>query len=211
MTQGSPVHEPYTEASQQHEANMLGMFIFLGTEIMLFGGLFAAIMVYRIEHREQLIEASKRLYLWIGTANTVILLTSSLLVALAVQASRAGSRRVGATLLVASACMGVGFLGLKGIEYAKEWQEGLLPLTGVRHAFSGPVQELFMGLYLAATGLHAVHLTIGIALMVGLSWRVGRGSLRLPQKALTVELCGLYWHLVDIIWIFLFPALYLVR
>ncbi|WEX10572.1 cytochrome c oxidase subunit 3 [Chelativorans sp. AA-79] len=211
MPERVEVHEPYRRPGQQHEADMLGMYVFLATEIMLFGGVFAAIFVIRGLHPEAFVAASKKMHLWIGAGNTLVLLTSSLCVALAVAASRAGRVRWTAGLLSAAAGLGILFLGFKGLEYWLEYRDGLLPALSWPTRFSGPVEELFMNLYLIATGLHAFHLTVGICLLLFLAWRIRRGSLPLPNRAVTVETSGLYWHLVDIVWVFLYPALYLAR
>jgi cytochrome c oxidase subunit 3 len=211
MTEHVQVHEPYGEAGQQHDADMMGMYLFLGTEIMLFGGLCAVILIYRNIHPEEVVAASRKLHLWIGAINTLVLLTSSLAVAAAVHAARAARHRSAAAWLATAALLGLAFLGIKGFEYFKEYQEGLLPLLSQPARFSGPVDQLFMNLYLFATSLHAIHLTIGIALVAGLAWRLYRYRLPLPRQAVTVEMTGLYWHLVDVVWVFLYPFLYLAR
>ncbi|MCL4767676.1 MAG: cytochrome c oxidase subunit 3 [Hyphomicrobiaceae bacterium] len=211
MAEPGFVREPFREIRQQHEADMLGMYIFLATEIMLFGGLFAAIFVVRVLHPIEVVEASRRLHYFIGAINTGILLSSSLAVALAVQAARAALARRAALFLVAAAALGVAFLGLKALEYSKEYDEGLLPVFSDPGRFSGPVEHLFMNLYLISTGLHAIHVTIGVLLLGGLALRLTGGALRLPDRVIVVEACGLYWHLVDVIWVFLYPVLYLAR
>jgi cytochrome c oxidase subunit 3 len=187
------------------------MYVFLGTEIMLFGGVFAAIFVARLLHPAEVVEASKRMHLFVGAINTAVLLTSSLAVALAVLSARAAMARRSAAFLVGAALLGLTFLGLKAFEYSEEYREGLLPIFSDTPRFSSPAEQLFMNLYLLATGLHAVHVTIGIALLAGLAVRLARNSLRLPNRTIVVETCGLYWHLVDVIWVFLYPALYLAR
>lgn len=211
MTERVQIHEPFHDAAQQHEADMLGMYVFLATEIMLFGGLFATIYVTRALNPQEVVEASKRMHVGIGAVNTAVLLTSSLLVALAVVAARAGRARRVVLLLGGAVLLGLLFLGLKIYEYSLEYADGLLPVLSDPGRYSGPVEHHFLNLYLAATGLHAVHLTIGLLLLSGLAWRIGRAGLTLPHRAVTVEACGLYWHFVDVVWVFLFPALYLVR
>jgi len=211
MAERIEVHEPYSEGRQQHEADMLGMYVFLATEIMLFGGVFAVIFIIRFLHPQDFVEASKRTHLWIGGINTLVLLTSSLCVALAVAAGRAGRSKAAAGLLSGAVGLGLVFLGFKGLEYWLEYRDGLLPSVSWPPRFSGPVEQLFMNAYFIATGLHAIHLSIGICLMALLSFRIARGFLPLPNRAVTIEVSGLYWHLVDIVWIFLYPALYLAR
>ncbi|MGB0083839.1 MAG: cytochrome c oxidase subunit 3 [Rhodomicrobiaceae bacterium] len=211
MTERVELHEPYADATQQQEAIMMGMYVFLASEIMLFGGLVAVAFVLRFLHPQEMVEASKRLHIYVGAINTAVLLTSSLFVALAVQAARAAARSRTALFTGGAAGLGVAFLGLKAIEYYEEYGEGLLPGISEPGQFTSPVQRQFMDLYLVATGLHAIHVTIGILLLGGLGWLAGGGRLRLPQRAVTVETAGLYWHLVDVIWVFLYPILYLAR
>jgi cytochrome c oxidase subunit 3 len=190
---------------------MLGMHIFLASEVMLFGGLFAVAFALRLAHPDEYVAASRRLHLWIGAANTALLLTSSLAVAAAAVWAGEGRRRRTAASLAGAAALGLAFLAVKAVEYSLEAAEGLLPGFADPPRFDGPVERLFMDLYLVATGLHAVHLTVGIALLGTIAWRATRGSLALPRRAATVEAAGLYWHLVDVIWVFLYPVLYLAR
>jgi cytochrome c oxidase subunit III len=201
---------PFGSRRQQHAADMMGIYVFLGSEIMLFGGLFAAMGLTRVQHTAEYVANSRELHVWIGAANTVILLTSSLFAALAVHAAREG-RRVAVRWLVLTAVFGLGFLALKFTEYAIEYRDGVLPVTGGDSSLTEPVQRLFMHLYLVATGLHAIHLTIGISLMTILALRIRRGGVPLPERAVVIEVGGLYWHLVDVIWVFLYPVLYLAR
>ncbi|WP_448188753.1 cytochrome c oxidase subunit 3 [Azospirillum sp. sgz301742] len=200
---------PFVQTQRREEADHLGMWLFLATETMMFGALFFALTVIRLRVPEGVRLASGHLDKLLGTLNTGVLLTSSLLVALAVTAARQGRQQRTAGLLAGAAGLGVVFLAIKGVEYHQEFREGLMPGLGFRLA-DQPGAELFFNLYYAATGLHAVHLTIGVLLMLGLSARVLGGYLRLPERAITVELPGLYWHVVDIVWVFLYPALYLV-
>ncbi|HZP98263.1 MAG TPA: cytochrome c oxidase subunit 3 [Reyranella sp.] len=202
---------PYSDPEQQREAAFLGMYVFLGSEIMLFGGLFMTALVMRVLHPHEVVETSKELHIWIGGINTAILLTSSFAVAAAVHAARAGVGRVSAWLLAGAAALGIAFLALKGVEYSLEFRDGLLPGVSYPERFSGPVERLFMDLYFISTGLHALHVTVGIALLLIVSRSVATGRIVLPQRAIVVELGGLYWHLVDAIWIFLYPVLYLAR
>ncbi|MCS0493986.1 cytochrome c oxidase subunit 3 [Ancylobacter sp. MQZ15Z-1] len=211
MSERIELHEPFSDAAQQHEAGMLGMYVFLGTEMMLFGGVFAVIFVTRALHPAEFVAASQKLHVFIGALNTGVLLTSSFAVALAVAFARAARARLAAGLLVAAAGLGLVFLGLKAFEYTLEIHEGLLPLFSRPANFSGPVEHLFMNLYLVATSLHAIHMTIGVVLLTGLAWRIARGGVPLPGRVALVENSGLYWHFVDVIWVFLYPALYLAR
>ena len=212
MSDEVEVHEPYADARQQHVADMMGVYVFLGTELMLFGGLFAVAYVMRILHPADYIEASKRLHVWIGAINTVVLLTSSLAVALGVHAARAVRPRGAVLALGIAAALGLGFLGIKLLEYSLEYGEGLLPLPGAVTHFSSPVEHQFMNLYLIATTLHAIHLSIGILLLLGVAAALSRRRPVLgPNAAMVVMVSGIYWHFVDVVWIFLYPALYLAR
>ncbi|MFG1410695.1 cytochrome c oxidase subunit 3 [Xanthobacter sp. VTT E-85241] len=211
MAERIELHEPFRDAVQQREASLMGMYIFLATEIMLFGGLIAAILVVRALHPEEFIEASRQTHVAIGAINTAVLLTSSFAVAVAVEAGRAGRRRLAALLLLGAAALGLVFLALKGLEYSEETAEGLMPIFSHPPRFPDPVAHLFMDLYLVATGLHAVHVTIGIMLLVGMAAQLWRGALVAPERAIVLENTGLYWHFVDAVWVFLFPLLYLAR
>ncbi len=201
----------FDSVEQQHETRTLGMWVFLMTELMLFGGLFSAYSAYRYFNPDAFATGSSHLDTTLGAINTGVLIISSLMMALAVRSAQVGNRRGLMLFLVLTMLFGIVFMGVKGVEYYKHYIDGLAP--GVNFTFSGPQAhgvELFMFLYFAMTGLHAVHLTIGIFLvlmMLILSWR-GRVS----QAYWTpVELTGLYWHFVDIVWVFLFPLLYLIH
>lgn len=205
-----PVAEHFQDARQQREAAQLGLWLFLATEILLFGGLFMGLLVYRVTYPDVAAEASGHLRLWLGGANTGVLLTSSLCMALAVVAARAGAARRCAWLLLATAALGVVFLGVKGYEYWVEYQEGLIPGAGKPFPLEAPPAELFFNLYFAATSLHALHLSLGVAAVLALAWSVRRARVPLPAYAVRVEGVGLYWHLVDLVWVFLYPTMYLV-
>lgn len=211
MTDRLQVHEPYVEARQQHAADMMGIYLFLATEMMLFGGLFAVAYVIRILHPADYIESSKHLHVWFGTINTAVLLTSSLAVALSVEAVHAGRDRRSAQYLLGAALLGIAFLAIKAAEYTTEYGEGLLPIPGAATHFASPVEHQFMNLYLIATMLHGVHLTIGILLLGGVAASLSRRSWRSPNRVMIVTVAGVYWHFVDVIWVFLYPALYLAR
>ena len=197
--------EPFHAAERQREANRFGMLIFLSSEFLLFGGIFAAAMALRLENPDGYRAAASHLRLGLGTANTAILLTSSLFAALAVEAMRGARPRRTALWLGGAALLGAGFLGIKGTEYAMEYREGLMPGTATAH-FSGPAEQIFMNLYFAGTGLHALHVTIGIAVLLVAAALAHKGG---ERHAMLVGNAALYWHLVDIVWIFLYPTLYL--
>jgi len=210
MTETVRVHEPYVRAQQQHAAAMMGIYIFLATEIMLFGGLFAVAFTIRVEHPEEYIAASKQMHLWIAGINTIVLLTSSFSVALAVHLARIGAARLTLAALGASATLGLLFLVLKGVEYHREYVAGKLPVLTPSAHFSTPVEHQFMNLYMIATSLHAIHLSIGVGMVAVLIARIGARRLPLPGRAVVVQVSGVYWHFVDIVWIYLFPLLYLI-
>lgn len=211
MADPSYVSGPYVDAEQQRAAGLMGMYVFLGSEIMLFGGLFAAALVIRVVHPHEVVEASKSLHVWIGALNTAVLLTSSLAVAIAVHAARTAERRLVVILLAVAAALGVAFLAIKAFEYSLEYADGVLPGFNDPGRFTGRIDHLFMNLYLIATALHALHVTVGVVLLSGVAALVGSERLRLPRRSIVVENTGLYWHLVDAIWVFLYPVLYLAR
>lgn len=202
--------EPFRAAAQQREAAWLGMWLFLATEIMMFGVLFLAIAYYRYLHPAAVAEAVGHLHYLLAGFNSSLLLTGSLSMTLAVQAARVGARRRLQAMLLLSAALGLGFLALKGFEYGWEYREGLLPGFGLASPLKEPAARLYMNLYFFSTALHGVHILIAVGLVAGLSLRIRLGWMKLPERAITVEMIGLYWHLVDVIWIFLYPTLYLL-
>ncbi|MBI3896417.1 MAG: cytochrome c oxidase subunit 3 family protein [Acidobacteria bacterium] len=186
------------------------MWVFLVTEIMFFGGLFLAYAVARFLHPEAFAEASHHLNVALGGINTAVLIASSLTMALAVHAAQVGQRRALMGFLTLTAALGCVFLLIKGIEYADKFQHHLVP--GSAFSFAGPEArpaELFFSLYFAMTGLHALHMVIGVGVVVVLLVRAWKGRYSV-QYHIPIEVAGLYWHFVDIIWIFLFPLLYLI-
>lgn len=204
-----PHSEQFSTEPQLHRAGLFGMWLFLATEVMMFGGLFMGILVYRVSLGAALRDASSHLDMLMGGANTAVLLTSSATMAVAVIAGREGRPRAAAGWLTATAGLGLVFLAIKAVEYGKEYAKGLMPHVGPAFPFDGQGMELFFNLYFAATGLHALHLAIGIGLVAVLALRVGRGGIQLPERVVVLECIGLYWHFVDIVWVFLYPVLYL--
>ena len=211
MSENPPVSEPFHRSAQQRSAAYWGMYLFLATEVMLFGGLFAALFVLRLEHPHAVSEAAGHLKMWLGGANTAVLLTSSLFMAIAVHAAREGAARRAAAWLAGTAGLGAVFLGVKAYEYWSEYREGLMPHTELTRSLKDPAEWLFFNLYYVSTSLHAIHLLSGISLVLGLVLMLARGRTRVPERAVTVEMVGLYWHLVDVVWVFLYPVLYLAR
>jgi cytochrome c oxidase subunit 3 len=208
-TTGALAHQ-FDDAAQQFEASSLGMWAFLATEILFFGGLFTAYAVYRLSYPEAFAAASNRLDIVLGTVNTAVLIASSLTMALAVFAAHSARPRTQAGFLIATLILGSVFLGIKAIEYAHKFHEHLFPGPGFQFAGADPRNaEIFFSLYFAMTGMHALHMIIGAALLAVIAVQAWRGSFSKDYYT-PVEIVGLYWHFVDIVWIFLFPLLYLV-
>jgi cytochrome c oxidase subunit III len=196
---------------QQREAASLGMWVFLVTEVLFFGALFVAYTVYRWLYPDVFTAGSLRLDVTLGTINTAVLLTSSLTMALGVRSAQTGRGKLCAALLVATVVLGGVFLGIKYEEYHHKWTEHLIP--GAKFHLAGvdrPMAQLFFCLYFGMTGLHALHMVIGIVLLLGVAVAAYLGWFG-PRNYNFVEGLGLYWHFVDIVWIFLFPLLYLVN
>ena len=200
----------FEDLEQQHEAGRLGMWAFLVTEVLFFGGLFTGYAVYRTLHGEAFAEASHHLSVLLGGINTVILICSSLTMALAVHAAQMGRSRSIAAWLVATLLLGAAFVGIKGVEYAQKFEDGLIPGASFRWSGEHPGEaELFYSFYFAMTGLHAFHMLVGFGLILWLIASALRNRFSSEHYA-PVEVVGLYWHFVDIVWIFLFPLLYLI-
>ena len=200
----------FDNLEQQREAATLGMWAFLVTEILFFGGLFTVYMVYRAWYPDAFAAASHELIIWAGTTNTAVLITSSLTMALAVHAAQTGNRRLLILLLIATVSLGCVFLGIKAFEYYTEWIEHHVP--GLNYDFEPAYYrnaQIFFSLYFVMTGLHALHMIIGIGIMIFMLWWSIRGVITVEYSN-PIEIAGLYWHFVDIVWIFLFPLLYLI-
>jgi cytochrome c oxidase subunit 3 len=207
------LREQFDTAAQQKEASTLGMWIFLITEVMFFGGLFLAYTVYRHVYPEIFAIASTTLNVYIGAANTVVLLCSSLTMVLAVRAAQLGQKNAIILFLILTLILGGVFLGVKAYEWNEKFEEHHIPgasfhLEGVSPDQEGHAQ-LFFSLYFAMTGLHALHMIIGAGLLTYLILEARKGRYTAEYNT-PVDLIGLYWHFVDIIWIFLFPLLYLI-
>jgi cytochrome c oxidase subunit 3 len=199
----------FDDAEQQRDASTLGMWVFLVTEIMFFAGMFTAYVIYRALYPEAFAHASHHLDVALGTINTAVLITSSLTMALAVHAAQVGRRSLLLAFLFLTMALGATFLVIKGVEYAHKFHEGLVPGPGFRYAGpDAPQQQLFFSIYFGLTGLHAAHMVIGLGLLTVLVLQARRGRFG-PAYHTPVEITGLYWHFVDIVWIFLFPLLYL--
>lgn len=206
----SPLEPQFDDLQQQHASDILGMWVFLATEILLFGGLFLGYTAYRLAYPAAFALGSSHTDMLLGTLNTAVLLTSSLTMALAVHSARREEERASWRMLLLTALLGLAFIAIKGTEYVHDYQAGLAP--GMNFTFTGPQAAqvaLFFVFYFVMTGLHAVHLLIGIGIVLALAWRVRRGGLQ-GDHAMPVVLGGLFWHLIDVIWVFLYPSFYLV-
>jgi cytochrome c oxidase subunit 3 len=222
----------FDDAEQQYTAAELGMWLFLATEVLFFGGLFAAYAIYRCWYHGAFVEGSHHLDVPLGTVNTAILLLSSLTMALSVHASQTSQRGALVRNLIFTLLLGSAFLGIKSYEYYHKFEEHLVPGRNfslptrhngqtesddqrtplqpmLRGEASSPIQ-LFFSLYFLMTGLHAVHMVIGVVVLMVLIVAASRGVFSASYFT-PVEMSGLYWHFVDIVWVFLFPLLYLIR
>jgi cytochrome c oxidase subunit 3 len=200
----------FDDLGQQKEAATLGMWVFLVTEVLFFGGLFAAYSIYRAWYPDAFAAASHHLDLTLGTINTVVLITSSLTMALSVHAAETDDRRKLMLFLTLTFVLGAVFLGIKGVEYYHKFEDHHVPgpsfqfeAEHFRHA------QIFLSLYFVMTGLHAVHMIIGLGVLAWMLAWAWNGTIT-KEYASPIEISGLYWHFVDIVWIFLFPLLYLI-
>ena len=203
----------FDSADQQKDASTLGMWIFLITEIMFFGGMFAAYTVYRHTYQTVFAIASTSLNAPIGAANTCILLFSSFTMVMAVRAGQLGNQKMIVWFLIFTLLFGFAFLGVKAYEWNEKFQEHHVPgatfhIEELPPEMQGQAQ-LFFSLYFLMTGLHALHMVIGVGIVGTITWWAWRGKYS-AQYMTPVDVGGLYWHFVDIIWIFLFPLLYLI-
>ena len=205
MSEAAPAFQ-YATVPQQREAATLGMWTFLATEVLFFGALIAAYSAYRIAWPDEIAAAARHTKVALGAINTAVLLTSSAFMAMAVTLDEAKRRGPVVLCLLATAALGLIFVGIKGYEYWLEYREGLVPVLDFQLGRYGGIAELFFLFYFFATGFHAIHLGIGIAMVLTLAVRTGAGR---PPHDPVLRMVGLYWHFVDIVWIFLFPLIYL--
>lgn len=198
----------FQDVQQQREAATLGMWTFLATEVLFFGGLFLVYTVYRHFYFNDFAVASQRTDVTFGTINSVILITSSLTMALAVRAAKQSRHRTIVRYLVFTVCLGLAFLVVKGFEYHKDIADRLVPGPSFNPQL--PLHgQIFFWLYWTMTGLHAVHVIVGLGVITTLLYLLSRRTAGRLQVHI-VENVGLYWHFVDIVWIYLYPLLYLV-
>jgi cytochrome c oxidase subunit 3 len=225
-TSHSPLAHHFENLEQQHEANTLGMWMFLATEVMFFGGLFTGYAIYRSQYPADFQKASERLIIWLGAVNTALLICSSLTMALALYSARLGNRKALIGFLAATMFLGLAFLGIKAREYYIDYEEGLIPgFNFDLEQFGKPGEspgnasenavdpqhvQLFFVFYFIMTLVHAGHMIVGLGVLLVLLILsiLSRYS---AEYFTPIELAGLYWHFVDIIWVFLFPLLYLIR
>ena len=194
-------------AHRDDQGAKLGMWLFLVTEIVLFGGLFIAYSYMRYRYPAEFHHAGSELNVRLGVINTIVLLTSSLTVALSIVAIQRAEIRTTISLLSVTVGLGLTFLVIKGFEWAAKFQHGLYP-SSAHLATLPPGEQVFFGLYYTMTGLHGLHVLVGVSVLAVLARMVARGSIR-QDRYVHLENGGLYWHLVDVIWIFLLPLFYL--
>ncbi|HXS96295.1 MAG TPA: cytochrome c oxidase subunit 3 family protein [Candidatus Limnocylindrales bacterium] len=205
------LREQFDDSAQQKDASTLGMWIFLITEIMFFGGMFLAYTIYRNAYPNAFAVASSSLNEIIGAVNTAVLLCSSFTMVLAVRSAQLGQRKALIIFLILTLLLGMVFLGVKAYEWNQKFEEHHVPGASF-HLDGTPLQgqaQLFFSLYFCMTGLHALHMVVGVGLLTFLIWKSYKG-LYTAEYMTPVDMVGLYWHFVDIIWIFLFPLLYLI-
>jgi cytochrome c oxidase subunit III len=213
------LHHFATE-EQQRDSASFGMWIFLATEVMFFGGLFCAYLIYRRWYFGDFAAASKSINAALGATNTAVLICSSLTVVLAIWAAQTARRGLMIVMLVLTMLFGVAFLGIKGVEYKDKFEEHHVPgvgfsfdhqqIPGHPGQYANPQHaQIFFSLYFIMTGLHALHMIVGLGIFSWLLWMAWKGRF-MPHYHTPLEIGGLYWHFVDIVWIYLFPLLYLI-
>lgn len=186
------------DPAQEYSSSKLGMWLFLATEVMLFGGLFAAYAIFRAKYPEMFLEQHRELNREMGAVNTCILIFSSLTMAIAVTAIQRGKRNLTAILIFITVLCGIAFAVVKYFEYSAKFAHHIYPDTSI-----------FFSLYFMLTGLHMLHVFIGIIVLTVIMVLTMKGKFN-KNYSTPVELGGLYWHLIDLIWIYLFPLLYLI-
>jgi cytochrome c oxidase subunit 3 len=201
--------EQFETPEQQRDTATLGLWVFLVTEIMFFAGLFLAYIVFRYSYPHSFEMASRHTNLLYGTANTAVLLTSSLTMALAVHAVQEGKNRECVRFVLVTILFAMAFMGIKGAEYHEHFQHHEVPGRSFQPIPGAPKADIFYYLYFAMTGLHAIHVTVGIGVLAVIAFLASRNRFGRHYNT-PVELSGLYWHFVDLVWIFLYPLIYLI-
>ncbi len=200
----------FENMEQQRGAASMGMWVFLITELMFFGGMFMAYLLYRYEYFTAWQEGSQLMDFWIGTVNTAVLICSSLTMVLAMLAAQRGRRRLTSVMLTVTICFAIAFLVLKGIEYHGHWVAHEFPGSAFHFSGIDPRHvEMFFVLYFVMTGFHALHVLVGIGLVSTVLYMNARGHFSADYHN-PIENVGLYWHFVDLVWIYLYPLLYLI-
>jgi len=203
----------FESLEEQHIASQLAMWVFLATEVLFFGGLFMAYTLYRTLYPEAFAASSHTLDITLGATNTAVLIVSSLTMALGVHAAQLGERGKLIFFLIVTMILGTAFLGIKAIEYADKFEHHHIPGPDF-HLAGEPIEiarhaQIFFSLYFVMTGLHAVHMIVGLGIMIWMLIWTMNGTIT-KEYFSPIEIAGLYWHFVDIVWIFLFPLLYLL-
>ncbi len=214
MHRTGELYGQFETLDQQRETASLGMWVFLVTEVLFFGGMFMTYTLNRSTYPDVFGEASRSINLTLGAVNTVVLIGSSLTMAMSVWAAQVGKKQLVTIFLIATLILGSVFLGIKGVEYHEKFVEHHVPGLNFNFepgadAATNAHAQLFFSLYFAMTGLHALHMIIGAGLLIWLIKESFKGRFT-PEYSTPVDLVGLYWHFVDIVWIFLFPLLYLI-
>lgn len=209
-TQPAYVQHHFVDAEQQRESSKLGMWIFLLTEVLTFGGLFAAYAVFRAWYPDMFINAHKALDVTMGSINTVVLITSSVTIALAIRSLQIGKAIAAQRYLILTLLLAATFLVIKYFEYSHKFHVGQLPGHFYTYeGIEGTNPHVFFGIYFAMTGLHGLHVIIGMGVITWMLIRTAKGEFS-PEYYTPVEMTGLFWHLVDLVWIYLFPLFYLI-
>jgi cytochrome c oxidase subunit III len=206
------LREQFDTEDQQKDASTLGMWVFLITEMMFFGGMFLAYTLYRSTYPQVFGVASSSLNLVIGATNTCVLLLSSFTMAMAVRSGQLGQKRAVIWFLIITMLFGLAFLGIKGYEWTEKFHEHHVPALANFHLDGTPLQgqaKIFFSLYFAMTGLHALHMVVGVGIVLFIIMETARNKYS-PKYYTPIDIAGLYWHFVDVVWIFLFPLFYLI-
>lgn len=206
----SNVQHHFVDAGQQFDSAKLGMWVFLVTEILFFGGLFAAYIIFRVMYHDMFVEASVELDTLMGGINTAVLICSSLSFALAIHFIQLNQQKKTIIALVITLLLAATFMVIKYFEWTHKFHLGIYP--GKFYNFDGiddPHVAIFFSLYYLMTGLHGLHVLIGMGIIIWLIVKTAKGRFN-DEYFNPIEIAGLYWHLVDIIWIFLFPLFYLI-
>ena len=201
--------EQFEEMPQQTEASLLGMWTFLATEILFFGAMFLGYIVYRSTYPEAFAEAGRHTLILYGSVNTAILLTSSFTMSLAIDSAQRGRTRPLLGFLLLTILLGCGFLLVKGLEYSEDIHEHLVPGAHFTKELSAPGQ-MFWVLYWIMTGVHSLHLIIGVGVLAVVAWMAWGGKFS-EYYHNPVLISGLYWHFVDVIWVWLYAFIYLIN